>query len=204
MQSDRKLIASDVARSVTTRRRGPSHPWFGATDNIPWHIVLQMSTLIYPRAFYDPGGSPDAADPEPVEPLLSQPVVELCLRIPMHVHIHGGRDRALARRAFMSDVRREILERQWKDRVPGFFEAMFAWNVGFTREMLLDGMLVKEKLLDRRRLEQALSRIPGKDIPWAGEIFDHLITEAWLRAWTSMRPASEVRGSDQKALEMVT
>ena len=61
----------------------------------------------------------DAADPEPeiVSPLYAQPPSSFFLRIPIHVHAEGGRDRGLARRAFA----REVPNRSCKaveDRLP--------------------------------------------------------------------------------------
>src|SRR5690606_11330015 len=94
---ERTLIRPEVVAAV----RGDEsflHPWMelsgAATPGVLWH-VLSMSI---PPAFYDSFNHTTA--PERTYPLLSQPVVELCLRIPAYLNVAGGRDRSVARRAF--------------------------------------------------------------------------------------------------------
>ena len=58
-------------------------------------------------------------------------------------------------------------------------------NIAFVRELLLEGLLVDRGLLDRRKLEQALSDDPSRLSVTIGEIIHHLATEAWLRSWTA-------------------
>lgn len=182
IREGRRLVRADAFEAAATRRDRCRHPWF-AKDDIPASLAQRMSLLLMDETFYDPYSQPEAADPEPVSPLLSQPVVELCLRIPGYVHIEGGRDRGLARRAFAKDVPREIIARRWKDGVQGFAEEILQNNNDFIRELLLDGILVREKLLDRAALERTLSGLPSKNAPSPGELVDHVVTEAWLRTW---------------------
>ena len=44
-------------------------------------------------------------------PLLSQPLIETCLRIPVHLLATEGWDRAVARRAFSTDLPAEVYQR---------------------------------------------------------------------------------------------
>jgi asparagine synthase (glutamine-hydrolysing) len=133
--------------------------------------------------YYDPLFPADQPAPEYVSPLLSQPVVELCLRIPSYVLFENGNDRGLARRAFAAEIPPEILSRQWKDRVQGFTESILLHGRTFARELLLDGVLVKQGLLDARKIETALSGRDARSTVSVGEILDHLVVEAWLRSW---------------------
>ncbi len=121
---------------------------------------------------------------ETISPLLSQPLVELCLRIPSYTHFHEGRDRGLARRAFADAVPTPILARTWKDRVPGFPEEILRVNLPHIREMLLEGILVRERYLDRAALETALTGAALEATASVGEILDHMLVEAWLRSWS--------------------
>jgi hypothetical protein len=50
----------------------------------------------------------------------------------------------------------------------------------FARQVLLDGRLVKEGILDRRKLEEAMSAKPGGNQAGASEIYDVLSMELWL------------------------
>lgn len=134
-----------------------------------------------PTEFYDPLGRPD--DPEPVQPLMSQPLIELCLRIPTYVLTNSGWDRAIARRAFRTEVPREILRRRSKGGLEENVQEILMGNLRAARELLLDGHLVSAGLLHRGRVEEALSDRPTRTAATMAEIFDHLATEAWLRRW---------------------
>jgi asparagine synthase (glutamine-hydrolysing) len=117
--------------------------------------------------------------------LTSQPLVELCLRIPVHLCIAGAWDRAIARRAFAADVPAEILWRRTKGGIDSYVKEALRRNARFVREMLLDGLLVQSGLLDKARLEEALGDAAIGTRIGSAEIFDHLTTEAWLRRWQS-------------------
>jgi asparagine synthase (glutamine-hydrolysing) len=163
------------------------HPCLQDLRGIPlgklWHIY---NLSIAPR-FYDSNlGQPD--DPERLEPLTSQPLVELCLRIPSFVLTLGGRDRQLARDAFTRDVPAELLRPRQKAGIDGFVKETLHRNMSFVRETLLDGDLVGQKLLDRRSLERALSSRPERIDSAATDIFDYLTMEIWLRTWSSRGP----------------
>jgi asparagine synthase (glutamine-hydrolysing) len=54
-------------------------------------------------------------------------------------------------------------------------------NVGFLQEFLLDGILVRRGLVDRRKLQAALSPRIVKSTSMVGDIFAKLYIEAWLR-----------------------
>ncbi|MGH8210343.1 MAG: asparagine synthase-related protein [Steroidobacteraceae bacterium] len=157
------------------------HPLLNDSRGTPsgklWH-ALQLSG---PWEFYDPFGQPD--DPESVAPLYSQPVLELCLRVPVHVLTLGGWDRAIARRAFYSELPREIANRRNKGGIERHLRGIFEHNSAFVRELLLDGALVHEGVVDRKKLATVLSGKPTKIQPGLGELFDFLGTEAWLRRW---------------------
>lgn len=186
----RSLVPSEVIRARCERRLF-EHPWFASVNEIPWGIVRQLDLLIVPQYFYDPLCDPGFRDAERVFPLYSQPIVELCLRIPLHLHFLGGQDRGLARLAFSGDVPKEILARQWKDRAPRFFESMLRSNLRFIREILFDGLLVKERLIERERLMEALSESPNRAPVRPGEILDHISVESWLQTWARASSASQ-------------
>jgi len=157
------------------------HPLLNDRRNTPsgklWHAYQVMS----PWEFYDPFGREN--DPERVSPLYSQPVLELCLRIPVHILTYGGWDRAIARRAFYDELPREIANRRNKGEIEHHVRGIFEHNIGFMRELLLDGALVREGLVDRRRMALSLSGKASKLRPGLAELLDFMGTEAWLRHW---------------------
>ena len=134
--------------------------------------------------FYSPFAAPD--DPDYVSPLLSQPLMELCLRIPVYLHTAAGWDRALERRAFSDTLPPGIVLRRRKGAINAEMSAILQANLPFVRELMLDGLLVRQGLLDRRKVELALAAGNVRLSPAAGEILgDHLSVEAWLQRWAN-------------------
>ena len=89
-------------------------------------------------------------------PLLSQPIIECVLRFPSYILTTGARDRGLARMAFKNDLPAQVLRRESKGGIQNYAAEIVEGNFNFIREVLLDGILVKEKLLNPTALEQAL------------------------------------------------
>ena len=161
------------------------HPWLTDTRDVPPGVVWQVALLCVPTPFYDCFGNDDA--PERVFPLLSQPVVELCLRTPTWLTIRGGRDRAIAREAFKDELPARIIKRTAKGAINQHITSVLDRNLEFVRGMLLDGLLVREKLLNRTRLETYLSREHSpRDFEYTEITQQHLCTEAWLRRWSAI------------------
>lgn len=180
-----RLVSRQVLESFTPEVR-TEHPWFAGKRIIPSGTMTRLGMLIVPSDFYNARSTPDEAAPEIVAPLYSQPVMEVLLRIPIHVHFEGGRDRGLARRAFAGQVPQPILQRHWKDRAPGFHDELIHLNLDFLREFFLDGVLVRERLLDKVSVENALAKCPTKSAVIAGELLGHMGTEMWARHWKSL------------------
>jgi len=181
-----KLLRGTALAADTTRGRRLNcdtfpHPWFKDHSEVPWHIINRLGNLIGPPDFYDPFVPPATSSPFVASPLYSQPVVELCLRIPVFVHFFAGRERGLARAAFRHEVPAQILRRQWKDRAPGVFEELVFRNRKFLRDMLLGGALCSHKLLDAGAIESVLSDDINTKPFFVNELMKHLILEIWVR-----------------------
>ena len=143
--------------------------------------LLRSGTVAFAPSFYDVSTSRHCAAPYTVSPLCAQPVVELCGLIPVDVHFDGGRLRGLARRAFAAEVPEPILRRQWKDRPLLQLREVIALNLPFIREHLLEGRLVKERILSRTAVEQALCEGPSSRGAIGSEILTDLDIELWIR-----------------------
>jgi asparagine synthase (glutamine-hydrolysing) len=176
----RPLIRPDIIHEVYASARF-GHPLLSDSRGIPdgklWH-ALQMSS---PWEYYDPLGRDE--DAERLSPLYSQPVLELCLRVPVHLLTLGGWDRAIARRAFYDALPQEVANRKEKGAMDQHLRGVVDHNITFIRELLLDGALVGEGVLDRKRLVTALSGKVSQSCARAAEILDFVGTEAWLRRW---------------------
>jgi asparagine synthase (glutamine-hydrolysing) len=137
--------------------------------------------LVFPPALYNPLGK--LTDPELVAPLYSQPLIELALRIPTYILTVGGWERAIARRAFQHDMPREIVFRRTKGGVEEHLRAIMVRNIGLVRDLLLDGHLVREGILDRGKLAAALSGKPTRVAAGNVELYECFSAEAWARRW---------------------
>ncbi len=132
-----------------------------------------------PSPFAQPG------DPVRVSPLLSQPVMELALRIPTWFQLRKRRDRALARAAFAEDLPREILHRQDKGGAESIASSILSDNLPFLREMLTDGCVAHSGIIDRQRLTAVLAEEPAAQGVSSVPLFDLLGAELWARAWAA-------------------
>ena len=113
--------------------------------------------------------------------LLSQPLMETCLRIPTYLLLRGGRERALARHAFADRVPSQILRRRDKGSIMSHATEMLRRSQPFLRELLLGGVLAEAGVIARKELEPYIVR---------GQSFreEHMLTllaciaaEVWAR-----------------------
>lgn len=184
-----RLITDEVVQNA--RQVDFLNPWNVPVGSLPPGKRLHAFSVSRPSLFRDP--LPGTAELDFINPLMCQPLLEVCLRIPTYLHATAGTDRAIARTAFAADLPAEVAQRTWKGSADRHLRDMLVSNIARVRELLLDGELVKGGILDRRRLEGALSLAPTRDATHVTEIFGYLCTETWLqqsRDWRS--PASSV------------
>lgn len=185
-----RLRLSEFSRLVSSEVRGAvenedltSSTWLASVCNVGQETLLRLGPLAFAPGFYDLSISHHDAAPYVASPLLTQPVFEICARIPVDVHFDAGRTRGLARRAFTKEVPEPILRRQWKDRPLLQLGELIGRNLPFIRETLLDGELVRRGILDRAAVEQAMGERPSSSSAIRSEILSHLDTELWARRW---------------------
>ena len=167
------------------------HPALQQATGLPIGKRTQTRQLMHPIPYYDPFER--EAAPEMVNPLLSQPLVELCLRLPTYVLTQGGRGRALARRAFAADLPPAITHRRAKGGMEEHIRGVLLDNLDFAKGLLLEGELVRLGLIDRARTEALLGSGPDTLAGRAGEVHTCLAIEAWLRHWAPT-PARDAAG----------
>lgn len=125
------------------------------------------------------------ADFAPIlSPLLSQPIVEACLAIPSWRWCENGRNRAVARRAFAGRLPRSVLERRSKGSFDGFCARLLHCNRPVVRDLLLDGRLAREGMLDRIEIAAALQQ-PSLSAPTVSRLLALVDVESWIGCWTS-------------------
>jgi asparagine synthase (glutamine-hydrolysing) len=156
------------------------HSWVDSAKHLPGSKLQQIFAIIDSQNFYHaPSHYADI-----VIPLISQPIIELCLQIPAYVLTYGGIDRALVRHAFSGMVPPEITKRTSKGGTTSYFNRLLVTNLPFLRELLLDGLLVGEGLLDRTKTEASLTESELiRDSYLLLPLLDAIRAESWLRTW---------------------
>jgi len=160
------------------------HPWLKRSRHIaPSSLALLFGLItVTSTTYHSPFSGPN--DPLRVSPLISQPLFELALRTPAHLHCKFAQDRAVARAAFGDVLPPGILERGLGKGGPDLWaKDVVENNSEFLREFLLQGILARRRLIDRTKLETMLSPRIVKSTVIVGDIFAKLYIEAWLRAW---------------------
>lgn len=162
------------------------HPDLRGAVDLPIGKFNQLQDLINPFGYYDPYLR--EAAPELVNPLLSQPILELCLALPTWLLTRGGRGRGLARRAFAPNMPGEICNRLSKGGMQEHVAKVLHRNLPLARSLLLDGHLVGRGILDRSRLESALAGRLSASGGYLGEIHECIAIEAWLQRVCALAP----------------
>jgi asparagine synthase (glutamine-hydrolysing) len=176
------ILRPDVFHDIS-RDSDLVHPWLRAPGQALNGRVFHAWQMLFPEDYYSPLGSD--SDPEHVAPLFSQPLLELAMRIPTWLLARGGWDRAVARRAFEHELPRRIVTRRTKGGLEEHAKAILVRNVTFARELLLDGHLVREQLVQRDQLAEVLAPGPAQLRTGNVELYDCLSAEAWVRKWCS-------------------
>ena len=175
--NESSLLNLDILKNL--KNRDILNSMIENANDLPKGKLFHISMLGLPNDYYYTGRADDFL--EVCSPLLSQPVIELGLRIPSYVLTVGGKERALARMAFKNDLPKEILGRGSKGGLETHLQENLDQNIDFVRELLLNGVLVKEKMLNRDELEKSLAGGQATINLDTHNILYHVYTEIWLR-----------------------
>ncbi|MDO1529569.1 asparagine synthase C-terminal domain-containing protein [Fulvimonas sp. R45] len=114
-------------------------------------------------------------------PLLSQPVIEACLRAPSWMWIAGGRNRAVARTAFSDLLPPDVLNRQSKATYMSYLGAVYERNKHQIEDFLLSGRLRSQGFLDTCAISTFFSKpLLPRDRTFL-RMFDLCMVENWVR-----------------------
>lgn len=178
LPADARLLAPDL-RTIGGEQAG--HRWLDPPDDMPPGKVAHVALLLAMANHREPL-APAIALPL-LSPLMAQPLVEHCLRIPSWWWFRGGNNRAVARAAFARDLPAATIARRSKGTPDSFAMRLFEANSSLLRSMLLDGLLAREGLIDREAVEHALT----ESGPIRGHGYARLLqladVEAWARSW---------------------
>ena len=124
-------------------------------------------------------------DREIVHPLMSQPLIELCLRLPVYLLSLDGVSRGLARKAFEGRVPDLVRLRMTKGEVTRYFVDQLRTNRTLLLETLAGGELVAHGIVERKDVDTFLREDQFLTHPAGRMILVYYAIEAWLRTWRS-------------------
>lgn len=179
----RLLAPSFLAQDFGNGVRELRHPWVIDAAQAPPARQMQILGLANCLAFQGPCARKQAA--ALIHPLLSQPVVELCLSMSTIDLSLGRGDRGLARLAFRDRLPAAIVNRRTKGELGTFYGYGVCDSLDVLRPLLLEGLLVEHGLLARDKLDLLLD--PDALIS-SSEIMSVIVAallEAWARSWTA-------------------
>lgn len=131
------------------------HPWIHVPSGIPPGKASYVSGLIPAQ------GLIESTDPRSALPslcvLLTQPLIETCLRAPSWMWFEPDQNRALARRAFAHELPPAIIKRVSKGNPGGFIARIYETRHSEIASFLRDGNLRAHGLLDDKQLDRTLA-----------------------------------------------
>lgn len=155
------------------------HPWFDAPDHaLPGdreRVFDLAGTQLLKEGLFR------AMEYRLRLPLLSQPVVETCLRVPSWMWIKGGRNRSIARAAFSDVLPAEVINRRSKGSFTQYCGAVYQRNKSEIRDFLLGGELRARGLIDHEALDVFFSRPPAPRDESFMRTFTLCTVESWVR-----------------------
>ena len=134
------------------------------------------------RALYNLNGFSRSDHMKGIFPLLSQPLVEACLRIPTWLSVGEGRNRLIARLAMESYLPQMAVWRTSKGGLGRLQRDIVRTKRDQIREMLLDGALSGQGLIDRPAVERELKDEASYRIENAYRLMRLCDIEAWCSA----------------------
>lgn len=170
-----------------------THPWLIPPPGHASGKASHIAALARAQVAFDFTLGHD--QPPTIRPLLSQPIMELCLSIPSWMWISGGRDRAVARAAFSSLIPRRLIQRRTKGSPDAFAIAIIEAQRPALFERLRSGALAGSGLLDLNRLEEVLQARGPLAAPDHIHLGALVAADAWARAWTSDSPHQNAASS---------
>ncbi|TCP66167.1 asparagine synthase-related protein [Sphingomonas sp. PP-CE-1G-424] len=175
------MVPPWVVRDRQSSTLNEPHPWTADAWSLPPGKRLHIMMLANAQIFHSERPTPSQMPLH--HPLLSQPMMEAAMSIPVWMLASGSLNRGLARRAFASRIPVDVARRGSKGEATVLYGRAAVANLQFLRETLLGGVLASCGIVDEQRLEHLLTP-------------DHLFyslhnhslillasCEAWLRAW---------------------
>lgn len=156
------------------------HPWLTSLCDMLPGSADHLKMIV---GIYDFLSDPGWGEPCNLHPLISQPIVETCLRTSSWLWFEHGRDRSVARAAFREMLPRAVLNRRGKGTLQSMFVNAFAAQRNELRGLLARGRLAESGIIDVGAVTRFLDRV---EQPRNGDYFRLLevaSAEQWLRSF---------------------
>lgn len=169
-----------VRRELLLKKPDP-HPWLEGLRSVPPGKREHIHALVHIQHFLDRRSAGIALS----HPLLAQPLLELCLRIPSWLWMRGGRNRAIARDAFAKMLPASVLTRRAKGSLQSLFYRSFSHLRGEILDALMAGTLKSQGIIDASQIEAVLTSDEWRLDDAQLRISEILALELWLQSWKS-------------------
>ncbi|MFA6535621.1 MAG: asparagine synthase-related protein [Candidatus Babeliales bacterium] len=116
-------------------------------------------------------------------PLLSQPIVELALKIPTYQSFKDGYDRIFFRRAISRIKKTKSLWRMIKGQTTGTIVKQCAYHAQDIKDIILNGKLVSGGMIDKNWLNKELVQMRHGQAENLWPIIHILTGQLWLNQW---------------------
>lgn len=157
-----------------------SHPWLATSRAVLPGMADRLRMIVGIHHFL---ADPSPLAPTALHPLLAQPLVELCLRIPSWMWVHDGRDRSVARAAFRGLVPGAILNRRGKGSLESMVMTGYMAGRRELERFLVDGQLAALGLIDRPAVQAYLRETKEPRDLGHVRLLEIAAAEQWLRSF---------------------
>lgn len=127
-----------------------------------------------------------------VHPLISQPLIELCLRLPVYQLSLHGVSRGLVREAFRGLIPDSIRTRTAKGETTRYFMEQIRRNRAFLADYLAGGSLAEARILDPDIVNRWIRAEAVDEHSQGRRLLVCYTIESWLRRWDRCRQADRV------------
>lgn len=196
---------AQIARAALGRMRRPNPAWLWKPNRLflddAWHSSA-FDTRDHPWLRYENGRLPGKLEHigillviynflegfgyerrwPVIYPLLSQPLIELCLRIPSWMWCAGGVNRAVARQAYQDRLPAVTVQRQSKGSCDRLGIEVIETHHRAIRDFLCGGVLAQAGIIRADAVGEAIHGMASyQDLAWS-RILTLIDVEAWVRA----------------------
>ena len=187
----KNMFINDGTRAEA-RERLYSHPWTAInSDDLPPGKFFQICGLSDLVNRHLPYAALELAEEQ--HPLISQPLIELCIQIPTYLLTINGEARGLAKKAFSALLPKSIVERRTKGSATHYFMNLLHNSSEFLNDILTGGELATRELIAPDTL---MPLIAGQRPIRTEEYFPLyacIAAEIWLRQVSSIQARKKTR-----------